>query len=197
MSVMTTQDTTNQVQMSTKVSRQVFVQKIEDELGDLRNEIDVLREKSINVTLSDKELENAFNCLYDARDYLKFYETQLNADPKTDPFLQREWNWVRRYMSDLIEYGVGDRAEICKAICYNLKSKNGTDVGQGDEIQVTTTSPTRRHCGIIYRNWMEVDRVFWTREHDKEMSDYERADTYRRTSSEDSYHGHYDDIYHD
>lgn len=192
MSVMASQDTTNQVQASTKVSRQVFIQKTEDNLRELRNEIDALREKSINVILTDTELENAFNCLYDARDYLKFYEAQLNADPKTDPFLQGEWDWVRNYMSDLVEYGVGDRAEIRRTINYNLKSKNGTDVGQGDEIQVTTASPTRRHRGIIYRNWMNVDRIFWLRDHDMEMSDYERVDTYRRTSSEDSY---YDERY--
>lgn len=168
-----------------RLSRSEFIKNIDDNLKEIYDSMNELRARSQDTTLPEADLEKAFDNLYDAADLLHFYAKNLNVQPDTDTYLVGEWKWVRDYMSDLVEYGVGNTAEIRRVTNYNLKSKNGTPVGQGDEIEVRHVQPDRRHRGVTLRNWMEVDKVFWLRDHDKELSDYERGETPRYRDYDD------------
>jgi hypothetical protein len=173
------------------LTKEEFVRVTETNLNEIRCSMDELRDKSRDALLPEKELENAFNCLYDAKDLLDFYAKQLSATEEADAFLANEWKWVRSYMSDLVEIGVGMNAEIRRVTNYTLKSRNGTPVGQGDEIEVRHVPSTRTHRGIIYRNWIEVDRTFWLKDHNAELSEYERGETPRYRDYDDDYGYHY------
>lgn len=180
--------TTNTRAMLTK---EEFVRTIETNLQEIRGIMDELRNQARVGLPPEKDLESAFNCLYDSKDLLDFYAKQLSATEENDAFLKKEWLWVREYMSDLVEFGVGTNAEIRRVTNYTLKSRNGTHVGQGDEIEVRHIPSTRGHRGIIHRNWLEVDKTFWLKDHNADMSDYERGETPRYRDYDDDYGYHH------
>ena len=184
------------------ITKAEFLKKMEEEMKEVYENMNQLREKSMDVMLTEAELEEAYNNLYDAKDLLDFYAKQMKLDTTKaddgDAFTKKEWKWVREYMRDLMEYGVGNNAEIRRITNHSLKSKTGAIVGQGDEIRVTLVEESRRHRGISLRNWLEIDRAFWLKDHERELSDYERADTrrtYSRYDDDDSYY--HDDRYYD
>lgn len=169
------------------LTKEEFVRVIETNLQEIRFTMDELRDKSRANLLPEKDLENAFNNLYDAKDLLDFYAKQLVVSEENDTFLKSEWTWVKDYMNDLVEFDVGTNAEIRRVTNYTLKSRNGSLVGQGDEIEVKHIPANRGHRGTIYHNWMEIDRTFWIKDHNEELLDYERGETHRPMDYEDGY----------
>jgi hypothetical protein len=169
--------------MATKAGRatlnkEEFIKKIETNLEEIRSNMDELRELSRANLLSEKELEEAFNNLYDAKDLLDFYANQTKKSENKDALLKSQWNWVRNYMSDLVEFGVGTNAEIRRNVNYKLKSRNGAVVGQGEVIEVRHLPPDQGGRSTIYYNWVEVDPSFWMRDHQADLLDYEQGGPY-------------------
>lgn len=161
------------------VSKQQFIMTVENNLDDIYHKMNELRDISVSVSLTVDKLEEAFNCLYDAKDMLDFYAIQMKTNPENDVLLKKGWNWVKNYMSDLVEYGVGDTAELRRITNFNLKSQTGEIIGQGDEIRVIMVPECQRHKGVILRNWMEIDRCFWMKDHDKTLEEHQRSNIYR------------------
>ncbi len=172
------------------LSKEELIKKIEANLGEIQNNMDELRGMSQANLLPEKDLVEAFNNLYDAKDLLEFYAKQTKATENEDALLKREWPWVRHYMSDLIEFGVGENAEIHRNIDYKLKSRSGAVVGQGEVIEVRHLPAGQGDRGTVVYNWMEVDPVFWMRDHYTELTDYQQGDAYDRMDRYD-----YDDRY--
>ena len=160
------------------LSKEELIKKIEANLGEIQNNMDELRGMSQANILPEKDLEEAFNNLYDAKDLLEFYANQTKATENEDALLKREWPWVRHYMSDLIEFGVGENAEIRRTTDYKLKSRSGAVVGQGEVIEVRHLPVGRGDRGTVVYNWVEVDPVFWMRDHHADLLDYEQGGAY-------------------
>ena len=160
------------------LNKEEFIKRIETNLREIQNNLDELREMSRANLLPEKELEEAFNNLYDAKDLLDFYANQTKATENEDALLKREWLWVRQYMSDMIEFGVGTNAEIRRSTNYTLKSRSGAVVGQGEVIEVRHIPVGQGDRGTIVYNWVEVDPAFWMKDHHADLLDYRRHETY-------------------
>lgn len=184
-----------------------FVKVIEADLSEIKENMMKFREKSRQrnhnstattttttpttggterLTLAD--YEDAFNNLYDAKDLIEFYYKQMKLS-SDDALLADAKCWVKQYMEELIDNIIGKLLEIRCFKNPNMKSKNGNDVGEGDEIQVRYSSYDCDAEGIPLTNWMEIDRWFWTKDHAREYDDYEynRHTLTHRSSSYGSY----------
>lgn len=165
---------------TSKVTREVFVTKTQTNLHEIRESMDALREKSSRVELTEDELKSAFDNLYDAKDYLEYYAkhiingtTSKAVSSSEEEFYRNGANWVKSYMHDLVEYGVGTTAEIRRFRNEHLKSATGADVGAGDEIIVRFLNGDLRCSNVILKNWLEVDSWFWEKDHQREYDEYQ------------------------
>lgn len=170
---------------TSKVTREVFVSKTQTNLHEIRESMDALREKSSRVELTEDELKSAFDNLYDAKDYLVYYAkhiingTSTKAASSSEEELYRNGaSWVKSYMHDLVEYGVGTTAEIRRFRNEHLKSATGADVGAGDEINVRFLNGDLRSSNVILKNWLEVDSWFWEKDHQREYDEYQYHSEY-------------------
>lgn len=168
-----------------------FIKKIETNLEEIRYNLDQLREMSRVNLLSEKELEEAFNNLYDARDLLDFYTKQMKTTEYNDTLLKQQWTWVRDYMKDLIEFDVGRHAEIHRVVNFNLTNRNGTVIGEGEEIQVRhITTDQADPSLVVYNNWLEIDSAFWLKDHHTELLEYKQDNKYGNTDYYERYEGY-------
>lgn len=169
-----------------KVPKSKFTRIISEDLKEIFENMNDLRKKSVDGALSERELEQAFDYLYDAKELLEFYLVEMKLREK-DAFLKKEWKWVSNYMNDLVEYGVGPYAEIKRHRNPSLKNKMGNVVGDGDEIRVMFLPPDQRSDEVILRNWLEIDEKFWQEDHYHRYDEYMHAKNYRQYNDERDY----------
>lgn len=190
-----------QAQPGKRLTKSEFLEKIQTNLEECHHDMNALIEKSKTAMLSANDIESMFDTLYDAKDLINFYYTQLKLETD-DELVTKEKSWAQKHMEELVECHVGCSAEIKCFKNKDIKSKNGNSVGEVDEIRVRFVPYERSSQVIIMRNWMEVDRWFWTKNHSQDLEDYEasiRTSTptshmYRSSSYDyyDRYGDHYD-----
>jgi hypothetical protein len=154
-----------------KLTKEAYVKKVQDLLEECRRPMDDLRETSMKRPLTERELETAFDLLYDAADLLKRYRKDMKAT-KDDATLQaNEDGWVRGYMKDLILYGIGTTAEIRLMRDEPLATLSGRPM-RGDVIQVRMLDRSRRNDDVPLFNWLEVDEFFWDQDYIRAEYEY-------------------------
>jgi hypothetical protein len=149
-----------------RLTKTQYVAAIEANIREAKADIDTLREMSASRTLGERELEDAFACLYDVLDLLEHYKKSMKVTD--DEFTRSNSSWLRLYMSDLILYGVGAMADIRTRYDTELQSKTGNKIG-GMVVEVRMLPYDRQTPDVPLYNWNQVDKFFWDRNYEDEL----------------------------
>lgn len=180
-----------------RITKTEFLKKIQTNIDESHKDMDSLIEKSKIGMMSAQDFEAMFDILYDVKDMVQFYYKQLNLS-NDDELVSKEKDWCKKHMDELIECRIGQTAEIKCFKTENIKSKNGNSVGEVDEIRVRFIPYESKSFEIPLKNWVEIDRWFWTKDHAQKLDDYEasvRTRTRTTPVSRSSSYDYYDDRY--
>lgn len=193
--------TTHSYSSGKRLTKAEFLEKIQSNLSECHDNMSELTEKAKTSMLSAQDLEEMFNVLYDVKDLVEFYYKQMKLS-SDDELVSSEKSWAQKHMEDLVERLIGQTAEIKSFKTDSIKSKNGNSVGEVDEIRVRFIPYERKSFEVPLKNWVEIDRWFWTKNHTQNLDDYEasvRARSPPTSSTPHAYrsssYDYYDDRY--
>lgn len=153
-----------------KLNKLEFIGSISEKLASKYKHINNIRKISKERKLTETELTDVFDYLYDARDLLNYYAKQMKLT-ENDDFMDKEFNWISQDMMNMIENVIGTEYSITQEYDETIQTTKGKVVG-GDVIKIVSVPLKYQNQSVIYHNWMQIDEWFWLKDHRKEFENY-------------------------